>query len=76
MTIKKALEAFVEAVEATGGGVRDEMGIVSPVADPEWTDLGDAYVAACEALGRKPKIAEADEELDENDNDYLRNAEE
>ncbi len=36
---KNALLSFIETIEATGGVNRD----LSPVADPEWQDLGEAY---------------------------------
>ena len=52
---RDALQAFVSTVEATGG-VEEDNGIYTPVADSEWIDLGDAYVAACRALGREPKV--------------------
>lgn len=51
---KKALENFVQCVEATGGVVRDKKGYVAPVADQDWIDLGDSYLLACQALGRTP----------------------
>lgn len=44
----EALGHFVRAVEVTGGILR---GDGAPVGDPEWPDLGDAYVRACLALG-------------------------
>jgi hypothetical protein len=52
--LTKALECFVEAIEATGGIAIDGQGYACPVADPDWIDLGDAYLKACRALGRKP----------------------
>jgi hypothetical protein len=57
--VRDALEEFVECIEQTGGLVADPdhegyEGV--PNADPEWGDLGDAYISACKALGRKPMI--------------------
>jgi hypothetical protein len=55
MSLRKALENFVDCVDATGGIVADDDGNVAPRADEDWTDLGDAYLEACKALGRKPR---------------------
>jgi hypothetical protein len=65
--MRPALDAFIETIEATGGCVRNEDGLVSPEGDPDWIDLGDAYVRACTAIGRTPRIAgaEDDEEIEE-----------
>jgi len=52
-----ALMQFVNTIENTGGLENDG---VSPVGDPEWIDLGDAYVKACAALDRKPMIEGGD----------------
>lgn len=56
--LERALLEFIEAIEATGGVRRDPEGFYAPVADEEWTDLGEAYLTACAALGRKPKNGE------------------
>ena len=56
--IKGALLQFVDCVDATGGVSKDGKGYTVPVADGEWIDLGEAYLAACVALGREPKVAE------------------
>lgn len=53
---REALEDFVKTIEATGGVVKDHKGYFVPVVDEEWVDLGDSYIRACAALGRKPKI--------------------
>ena len=57
--VERALLEFIEAIEATGGVRRHPEGFYAPVADEEWTDLGEAYLTACAALGRKPKFEEA-----------------
>lgn len=50
----KALQALVSTINATGGV---EQAIeTTPAADPEWVDLGEAYLLACEALGVEPEI--------------------
>ena len=54
--MRNALENFIGTVEATGGVLLDEEGHYVPVADPQWMDLGDAYLLACEALQRQPTI--------------------
>jgi hypothetical protein len=46
---------FIQTVEATGGVTLTDRGY-EPVADPDWLDLGDAYIAACKHLGRQPKL--------------------
>lgn len=53
---KKALEEFVNTVDATGGIVRDPKGLYAPVESDEWFDLGNAYIMACKALGRDPYV--------------------
>jgi hypothetical protein len=58
--IVAALGCFVEAVEATGGVLIDHQGLACPVADPDWIDLGEAYLHACRALGREPVQADRD----------------
>lgn len=60
--LEKPLLDFCDCIEATGGVMetRSHKGceIVVPIADEEWSDLGDSYLQACEALGRKPKMHE------------------
>ena len=51
---EKALTELVETIEGTGGVVQADNLATEPVGDREWSDLGSAYLAACEALGRKP----------------------
>lgn len=50
----KALESFIWTINATGGVIEFRDGTVAPEADPEWIDLGDAYLTACRALGKTP----------------------
>ena len=56
-----ALESFIGAIEATGGVFVDPKGYPCPVADPDWIDLGEAYLKACRALGREPVQADGEE---------------
>jgi hypothetical protein len=51
----QALTEFVQSIEATGGVISTPKGHV-PTADEDWLDLGEAYMAACAVLGRKPVI--------------------
>jgi hypothetical protein len=52
--LRAALEMFTEAIEASGGCVVDEFGNAHPAADPKWTDVGAAYIVACDTLGVIP----------------------
>ena len=65
----RALRFFMDCVEGTGGVIEKENGFRAPVADPEWTDLGEAYMYACRALGIAPRIqaAAATEETEETE---------
>lgn len=78
-----ALEAFVRTIEATGGCIRpggasgDRPGDAPldfaetrpvPAGDEEWPDLADAYVLACNALGREPLVRDEDD-ADEDGSD-------
>jgi hypothetical protein len=53
-----ALESFIGTIEATGGIYRDRKGWACPVGDPEWIDLGEAYLQACRALKREVLVAD------------------
>ena len=64
MTVEKmrvALRSLIDTVNVTGGVIRDAEGFVSPAVDPEWTDLGSAYIEACEALGEDPEWGVSEE---------------
>lgn len=45
---------FIKAIESTGGVIDDVYR--TPVFGPRWDDLGEAYMAACKLLGRKPMV--------------------
>lgn len=49
-----ALWNFCDVIDNTGGIKKDDKGYHVPVADEDWIDLGEAYMRACDALGRKP----------------------
>lgn len=59
---EKALTALCDTIEATGGVKLNEDGTYSPEGEPDWIDLADAYLIACAALDRSPKIVAADGE--------------
>jgi hypothetical protein len=61
-TLREALAEFIECVETAGAVRRDRLGNYHPGADDTWTDLGDAYVRACYALGKSPVIRESQDE--------------
>jgi len=63
-TPEESLMEFIKTVEDTGGVKLNAKGLYEPQADPEWIDLGDAYVNACEVLKRKPMVEE--EEIEED----------
>jgi hypothetical protein len=54
--IKGALEEFCRVIEATDGVVETPSGLHEPFGDRDWIDLGEAYIQACAALGRKPVV--------------------
>jgi hypothetical protein len=56
--VETALLEFVDAIEVTGGVMRDPLAPERfvPVADEDWIDLGEVYLSACLALGKKPKV--------------------
>lgn len=56
---QKALNDFVFTINATGGAVRHENGNTGVAIDPEWTDLGAAYIRACAVLELKPELQDA-----------------
>ncbi len=60
--IRSALDTFIQTIEVTGGCIRDDYQIVAPAGDPDWTDLADAYVRDCTAIGRTPLIAASEDE--------------
>lgn len=53
--VEQALFQFIEAIDATGG-VESLPSGYAPAGSPDWTDLGAAYIVACRALGRTPRI--------------------
>jgi len=57
-----ALGEFCTTVENTGGIYRSGLH-PRPMGDLYWTDLGCAYLSACKALGREPKITKEDPDV-------------
>lgn len=60
-TMKEALMEFIAAINATGGLQQDTKADgkpLVPVGDPEWLDLAEAYVSACEAMHLTPVVEE------------------
>ena len=55
---RKALVSLVGCINAIGGIVCIDGQFFAPVIDLDWTDLGDAYIQACQALGIEPVIKE------------------
>jgi hypothetical protein len=55
-TEKPASVMLIETVESTGGVISYEDGTHAPAGDPDWIDLGDAYLRACLEHGREPVI--------------------
>jgi hypothetical protein len=53
--LQGALQSFIRTVNTTGGVELIE-GTHCPVADPDWIDLGTAYITACAVLDVKPEI--------------------
>lgn len=53
-----AVRQFTDTVEVTGGLIHHDDGTVAPASDPDWIDLGEAYKAVCEAIGREPMVPE------------------
>lgn len=51
-----ACQRLIGSINATGGVRESEPpdGLVAPVADEDWVDLGDAYMLACAAVGATP----------------------
>lgn len=62
-----ALQRLVKTVNDTGGLVKHADGTLGCVGDPDWLDLADAYVAACEALGLAPVMHEPEDVPSEQD---------
>lgn len=59
-TAEDVLKDFIRDINDTGGVKYDRDGTAAPVADEEWSDLGETYLKACRVLGKKPIVALAD----------------
>lgn len=49
-----AAQRLLDTINATGGCLQYPDGTVAPQGDPDWIDLGEAYLAACAELGAVP----------------------
>jgi len=57
----KVLADLCDTIDAAGGLEHadddDVNGRLVPVGDPDWIDLAEVYLAACDVLGREPLIS-------------------
>ena len=53
-----AAQLLVNTINSTGGCYRYPDGTTAPKGDPDWIDLGDAYLQACAELRKKPKLTD------------------
>lgn len=61
--LRAALHEFTDAVLVAGGvGKNRVTGLYEPAADPEWVDIGEAYVNACRVLGIPAKVEKEEED--------------
>lgn len=60
--IREALGLFFQRIEATGGVFRNQKGWHAPVGEPAWVSLGEAYVKACQLVGRPVMLTDFDED--------------
>jgi len=61
---RDALAAFCYTVETLGGVFMDADDWPRPVGDPDWADLGRAYVDGCKVLGWEVKISPRKQDYD------------
>lgn len=54
---RNAAQDLIDTIDATGGLTGED----TPVGDPEWLDLGMAYIRACEEMNVPPWYAEEEE---------------
>lgn len=69
---RDAADLLITTINVTGGVVAFSDGTHAPQADPEWIDLAEAYLRACEEKGVEP-LVHRDIDLAET---YLRSCEE
>lgn len=53
---KDCAHKLIDTINHTGGLVAFANGTYGPQCDPDWLDLGDAYLAACHEKGVEPRI--------------------
>ncbi len=54
--LRASAAVFVGAIDGLGGVEQVASGMLAPLGEPRLYGLGDAYLAACGALGRDPLI--------------------
>jgi hypothetical protein len=70
---KDAAQLLIETINATGGLLEFSDGTYAPRGDPEWIDLGEAYLAACAEKASTPVVAPtADTEFPAEVDDHFR----
>lgn len=66
VNMRDALVELCETIEITGGCVLVD-GCYVPSIDPDWVDLGCAYISACKAIGRTPVVSSEDAEEEDGE---------
>jgi hypothetical protein len=62
MSIRKdAAQMLIDTINATGGLLNFSNGTYAPLGDPDWIDLGEAYLAACAQKESTPMVAADDD---------------
>jgi len=62
---KDAAQRLIDTVNATGGLVGFVDGTHAPQGDPDWIDLGDAYLTACAEKGVSPVVTSETDWMEE-----------
>jgi hypothetical protein len=57
---KDSAQILIDTINATGGLLEFSDGTYAPLGDPEWIDLGEAYLVACAEKASTPMIAADD----------------
>jgi len=60
-TSEKFAQLLIEAINNTGGLVQFSDGTVAPACDPDWVDLGEAYLSGCAETGQEPQFVQEGE---------------
>lgn len=66
LTPESVLRDLVKAVNVTGGVAKGDpsfsLPVYAPLADPDWLDMGDVYMKACQVLKKRPRIVKSEDE--------------